>query len=138
MLPVTVPSSLGLFQYIQPPKSHYLSKVGRGAGAFALSTGYRSRTANLTSSASSVRNLRMFKMTYSWSVRTTLPCQHTTGDHQQRPQSRACGQRTRLGLCTHPVVQLDDQVISSFVAPKLEVHDPVYAQLFHTDKSPGL
>lgn len=60
-----------------PPKSSYLSTVGRGAGPFALSTGYRSRTANLTSSASSVRNLRMFKMRYSWSVRTMLPCKKT-------------------------------------------------------------
>jgi len=43
-----------------------------------------------------------------------------------------------LELCTHPVVQLDDQVISSFVASKLEVHNSVYSQLSHTDQSSGL
>lgn len=39
---------------------------------------------------------------------------------------------------THPVVQLDDQVVSSLVASKLEVHDSVYAQLLHADQSSGL
>lgn len=80
-------------------------------------------------------------MRYSWSVRTMLPCKNTPGDHQPRPCSSARLQGTRVEPRTeprtHPVVQLDDEVISSLVAPKLEVHDSVYTQLLHADQSSG-
>lgn len=83
-------------------KSNYLSRVGRGAGALALSMGYRSRTANLTSSASSVRNRRMFKMTYSWSVRTMFPCEDAAGTvsegHARLPAQRGRAGSTALTL----------------------------------------
>lgn len=51
----------------------YLFRVMSGSGGRALSTGYRSLTAILTSSASAVRNLSRFRMMYSWSARMMLP-----------------------------------------------------------------
>lgn len=53
------------------------------------------------------------------------------------PCSSACLQGMHVEPRTHPVVQLDDEVISSLVAPKLEVHDSVYTQLLHADQSSG-
>ena len=51
----------------------YLSNVG-GSCSFPFSTGYFSRTANLTSCSLSVRGLRMLRMVNSQSVSTMLPC----------------------------------------------------------------
>lgn len=51
----------------------YRSKVMRGSGGRAFSTGYRSLTAILTSSTSAVRNRNRFRMVYSWSARMMFP-----------------------------------------------------------------
>lgn len=63
-------------------KRRYRSKLMRGSGGLALSTGYRSLTAILTSSASAVRNLSRFRMVYSWSARMMLPWKRTRA-HQR-------------------------------------------------------
>lgn len=60
----------------------YRSKVMRGSGGRAFSTGYRSLTAILTSSTSAVRNRRRFRMVYSWSARMMLPWRWIWTDHQ--------------------------------------------------------
>lgn len=59
---------------------HYRCKLMRGSGGRALSTGYRSLTAILTSSTSAVRNRSRFRMVYSWSARMTLPWRRTWVD----------------------------------------------------------
>ena len=53
--------------------SHYLSRLIRGSGGRAFSTGYRSLTAIFTSSTSAVRNRSRFRMVYSWSAKIMLP-----------------------------------------------------------------
>lgn len=64
-------------EWSQRDGEHYLSKLMRGSGGRALSTGYRSLTAILTSSTSAVRNRNRFRMVYSWSAKMMFPWQQS-------------------------------------------------------------
>lgn len=64
--------------------------------------------------------------------------QRHSRDCQRGPRSPPSSAEMRQERGTHPVVQLNDEVIGSFVASELEVHDPVYPQLFGADESSGL
>lgn len=112
----------------------------RGSGGLAFSTGYRSLTAILTSSTSSVRNLSRFRMVYSWSASMMLPWKwirrsltlHFYTKQQWNEIARF------QAYYSHPVIQFNDQVVGSLIRTKLDVNNPVNAELFNLSQSPCL
>lgn len=117
----------------------YRSRLMRGSGGLALSTGYRSLTAILTSSASSVRNRSRFRMVYSWSARMMLPWKWTGTDLQfsfytKQPNKVAQFQ----AYYSHPVIQFNNQVVGSLIRAELDVNNPVNTELFNLSQSPCL